>query len=316
MTPSTGPNLTAALWYATHGWHVFPLLPGSKRPAVPTHRGTDCDRSEPWCHDGHTGWEQRATTDPDRITRAWSSRPDLGVGIACGPSQLLVVDTDTAEPDAPRPPQWERRDITGETVLAELAAQHQAEIPATWTVETPSGGVHRYYRTDHLDQPGRLRNTAGRLGWLIDTRSAGGYVVAPPTNTDTGTYTVRRREALAELPDWLHELLTTRPRPRLDKPAAPIRTRDLTGYIRAAVARECAEVRDAIPGTRNNTLFCAAAALGQLVAGGTLPEQAAQAALLDAAAGHVAAGAYSQPQALATIRSGFTTGARTPRTAA
>ena len=32
---TTAPGLaSAALWFATRGWHVFPLAPGSKRPAV------------------------------------------------------------------------------------------------------------------------------------------------------------------------------------------------------------------------------------------------------------------------------------------
>ncbi len=38
-------------------------------------------------------WEQRATTDPDRIRAAWSRAP-FNVGIATGPSGLLVVDLD------------------------------------------------------------------------------------------------------------------------------------------------------------------------------------------------------------------------------
>jgi hypothetical protein len=54
-------------------WHVIPLLPGTKRPACPGHPAAKCDRSDPWCRHGHTGWEQRATTSDPRIIRAWSS---------------------------------------------------------------------------------------------------------------------------------------------------------------------------------------------------------------------------------------------------
>ena len=53
---------TAALLYASRGWHVFPLIPGQKRPACPGHPAARCDRSDPWCRRGHSGWEQRATT--------------------------------------------------------------------------------------------------------------------------------------------------------------------------------------------------------------------------------------------------------------
>src|SRR5690349_6896433 len=58
--------LTAALSAAGRGWHVFPLRPDDKRPAIER-------------------WEQRATTDPDRIRRCWTAGP-YGIGLACGPS--------------------------------------------------------------------------------------------------------------------------------------------------------------------------------------------------------------------------------------
>lgn len=57
--------LTSALAAAERGWHVFPLLPDSKRPAI-------------------AGWEQRATTDPIRIRLCWDSGP-FNIAIACGP---------------------------------------------------------------------------------------------------------------------------------------------------------------------------------------------------------------------------------------
>lgn len=40
---------------------------------------------------------------------------------------------------------------------------------------TPSGGAHLYYRAP---EGAELRNTCGRLGWRIDTRAHGGYVLA------------------------------------------------------------------------------------------------------------------------------------------
>ncbi|WP_348650569.1 bifunctional DNA primase/polymerase, partial [Catellatospora sp. KI3] len=48
--------MSAALAAAAAGWHVFPLTVGTKLPAI-------------------TSWEQRATTDPDRIRRCWSCGP-------------------------------------------------------------------------------------------------------------------------------------------------------------------------------------------------------------------------------------------------
>src|SRR5215204_1786502 len=64
---------TAALGLAGRGWQVFPLVPGGKRPAFPNHSEDRCDRTDRWCRRGHVGWEPRATTDRDRITRSWGS---------------------------------------------------------------------------------------------------------------------------------------------------------------------------------------------------------------------------------------------------
>jgi hypothetical protein len=44
----------AALLYASRGWHVFPLIPGTKKPACPGHPASRCDRSDPWCRHGHS----------------------------------------------------------------------------------------------------------------------------------------------------------------------------------------------------------------------------------------------------------------------
>lgn len=306
MTAHAHDLLDQTLTYSARGWHVFPLIPGTKRPATPNHPADRCDGSDPWCRTGHTGWQDRATTDPDRITRAWTARA-YGVGIACGPSGLLVIDTDTPKPGTTA--------TSGEDTLAALAAEHGGAegLPGTWTVGTPSGGVHRYFTTAHL--PTDLGNTAGRLGALIDTRGTGGYVVAPPTVTDAGTYAVTTDAPAAPLPAWLVQRLTTRP-------AAPAPVSELrpvthrSAYLRAVLAKESEHVRTATEGGRNHALFVAACCLGEFVAGGSLTEPEAAAVLLDAAAGHITNRAFTEAEAHATIRSGFRTGARKPRTAA
>jgi bifunctional DNA primase/polymerase-like protein len=61
---------------------------------------------------------------------------------------------------------------TGAGVLVQLTAHASSSVPATYTV---TGGQHLYFR-----QPPSLElcNSAGRLGWKIDTRGHGGYVLA------------------------------------------------------------------------------------------------------------------------------------------
>src|SRR5882757_3293043 len=56
-----------------------------------------------------------------------------------------------------------------------------------------------------------LRNTQGRLGWRIDTRAAGGYVLAAGSTTATGTYAVLDDRTPMPLPRWLTARLTPPP---------------------------------------------------------------------------------------------------------
>jgi hypothetical protein len=314
MTAPRLPLLAAALDAAGRGWPVFPLHPGTKRPAL--HGHARCPGHGP-CADGHQGWEQRATTDPDRIRRAWSTAP-FNIGLATGPAGLVVVDLDTrdhTDPDDVVPPRWAAYGATGGAdVLAILAAEAGAKVPATRTVVTPSGGRHLYFTAPAGVV---LRNTAGDrgtgLGWKIDTRAHGGYVVAPGSHTPDGAYRVAEDLAVAELPGWLAARLAPPPPPAV--PAGPIRTgsgrRDR--YLAVALRAETARVHDAPASQRNACLYVAAVALGQLVAGGSLPEHEARTTLLSAAARHLALRAYSPQQAEQTISSGLRAGAKRPR---
>jgi Bifunctional DNA primase/polymerase, N-terminal len=147
-----------ALHLAARGWYVFPITPGAKKPPV-------IDR-----------WETRASTDPDQITRWWRQVP-FSIGIATGPSGLVVVDLDTPKSGETVPDRWAALGIgSGAGVLRALARQHNITVTPTFAVTTPSGGWHLYYTAP----PGApLRNTQDVIGWKIDTRAHGGYVVAP-----------------------------------------------------------------------------------------------------------------------------------------
>ncbi|MFI7509588.1 bifunctional DNA primase/polymerase [Micromonospora aurantiaca] len=292
--------LAAALAHAERGWHVFPLRPDDKRPAFPDHTADDCTGRDPRCRAAgrHLGWEPRATTDPDRIRRAWSTRP-YGIGLACGPSRLVVVDLDVPKGDAPTGP-------TGLDTLAKLAAAHAAGVDATYTVTTGRGGTHLYYR--HPADGPALRNTAGTLGPMVDTRAHGGYVVAAGSTVAGRPYTVDLDTDPAPLPAWLAALLAPAPLP----PQRPVMVALPGGreraYVRTAVERECARVTDA-PDHHNDNLYRAAVALGQLVAGGALSADEASTALEHAG---ISAGLRHRA-VLRTIASGFKAGAARPR---
>lgn len=301
--------LTAALTAAARGWHVFPLRPGSKVPAL--HRKDRCPRTDA-CRDGHQGWAQRATTDPGRIRSAWSTGR-FNVGIATGPSGHVVLDLDTPKPDDdPCPADWDMPGVQdGQDVLAVLADRAGEPVPVdTFTVATPSGGLHLHYRApDGVE----LRNTAGTLGWKVDTRAHGGYVVAPGSAVDGRPYRVLLDLPVAPLPPWLATLLRPAPRPAVPERPVQVATGRRSRYVEAAVSLECAQVQQARKGQRNARLFVAAKSLGQLVAGGALREDQAVNELFAAAWAHISVGAYSQSQAMATIRSGLDAGAHQPR---
>ncbi|WP_374204934.1 bifunctional DNA primase/polymerase [Pseudonocardia sp. WMMC193] len=191
-------QLDAALAHASRGWKVFPLRIGDKRPAV-------------------RDWETRATTDAVRIHRAWGSQRGArcNVGIACGPSNLVVVDLDTPAHGSPRPYEWDKPGIdTGADVFAALAEQHGEPPPfETFSVETVSGGEHVYFAAP--DGPA-IRNSAGKVGWLIDVRGAGGYVVAAGSKVGGRRYRSNGHAEVARLPRWLTAAIQQQPRPSTD----------------------------------------------------------------------------------------------------
>ncbi|MDO3687354.1 bifunctional DNA primase/polymerase [Micromonospora sp. C28ISP2-4] len=317
--------LAAALAHAARGWHVFPLRPDDKRPAFPDHTADDCAGRDPRCRAGHVGWEQRATTDSDRIRRAWSTRP-YGVGIACGPSGLVVVDLDVPKhPDDSPPAQWAGA-CDGWDVFATLAARHgtpidsfdgfgpdagpRTGIDATYTVGTGSGGTHLYYH--HPTTGPALRNTTGDrggLGWKVDTRAHGGYVVAAGSTVAGRPYAVSLDVDPAPLPAWLAGLLAPAARPARRAAAVSLLADRHGRYVAVAIRRQVAHLAAAPDGQRNHALFTSAVALGQLAAGGALTDDAVTAVLEP-----VALSIGLRPGEVArTIASGLRVGARQPR---
>lgn len=264
--------LAHAISAAERGWHVFPLRPRDKRPAG--HADSRCPRTGR-CADGHKTPEQRATTDHDLLAAAWTHAP-YNIGIATGPSGLLVVDLDTLkETDEKGTPDG----VSLFEALCECAGQ---AAPLTHRVRTARGGMHLYFaQPDSV----RLGNTAGRLGKHIDTRGWGGYVVAPGSHTPDGSYEVIDSRPPAPLPAWILDALTSRPKPAQTTVPAALTVR-ASRYAAAALRNEADNVARAADGTRNATLLAAARALGRLVASGDLTRQDVEQALSRAAAGN------------------------------
>ncbi len=156
----------SALALAASVYHVFPCRVRGKEPL--TEHGL-----------------KDATTDPDTI-HAWLSRwPNANIGIACGPSGVVVIDIDSDE---------------AVKIIKKMG------LPRGPQVRT-SQGWHIYTAADPA------RPLASRVGILpgVDIRAQGGYVIAPPSVHPSG----KRYEwapghslrdlALPSAPEWLYD---------------------------------------------------------------------------------------------------------------
>lgn len=286
--------LRAALDAAERGWHVFPLRPGSKVPAL--HGEKSCARTGP-CADGHLKWEQRATTDPDRIRAAWSRAP-FNVGIATGPSRLVVVDLDTPEHkgngDAP----------DGAATFKALCERAGNAVPDTYRTRTTSGGTHLYFT---LPDGVHLPSTAGTVAASVDTRADGGYVVAAGSVLPAGRYETLNGSVAASLPAWLQTILEPAPA----RPVGPLRLPAVDGSraAMAALEAECAVVVQAPDGMRNAALNRSAFKVGRFVAWGDLPRHVVEEAFQEAGQ----AAGLTTAECRATIRSALDGSLRTVR---
>ena len=150
----TDATLRQALAYARRGWPVFPCLPGEKIPAT------------------RHGYRD-ATTDQQQITDWFGRGFTWNLAIATGVPGPDVLDVDQHGPAG-----------NGFAALARLHDAGLLDQASSW-VRTPSGGLHAYFagsdqRNGHL--PGRY----------LDFRSAGGYVLAPPSAVGGRPYQLLR----------------------------------------------------------------------------------------------------------------------------
>lgn len=170
--------LNEALDCIRRGWFVFPVVANGKRPA-------------------HTGWQRMATTDTDTV-HTWfgpgGQFAGCNVGIKTGSdSNLMVLDVDTKRQD-------------GYHSLNLLEHDH-GKLPETYTVKTPSGGLHYYFTYTH-----GVRNSESKVRPGLDVRAEGGLVVASGSvvlsEAVYGRYAMTVNTArLTDAPPWLTELM-------------------------------------------------------------------------------------------------------------
>lgn len=165
-----------ALEYARLGWYVFPLNPGAKTPlgALVKH-GKD-----------------NATIDNTVINSWWEQYPDANIGIACEPSELVVLDVDV------KPHPKTGIPYRGMESLSEIDNQ----LTDTLVARTPSNGLHIIYKADDGE---RLQ----RLGFKEGLDLIGkGYFVAAPSRVGDKKYEVISVRVPAPLPPGLRQAAT------------------------------------------------------------------------------------------------------------
>jgi hypothetical protein len=232
MTATCNGIVTTALGYAARGWPVFPCQPGGKEPAT-RHGFRD------------------ASTDPAQIRRWWHRQPAANLAIATGAPGPDVLDVDHHGPAGDGFTAWHQLKtaglVRGTTVL----------------VATPSGGLHAYF-TGTSQACGRLP------GRHLDFKSAGGYILAPPSRIAGNPYRLLTEgRAGGGVLDWADVTALLDPRPEPRERSLP---------MQADPARLAAWVERLQEGNRNNGLFWAACRAIETGQPGILTDLAAAAA--------------------------------------
>lgn len=164
-------GLQAALALADRGHRVFPCKPAPDKSPLT----------------GKGGYK-KATTDRSRVTAFWNAHPGASIGVPTG-ERFWVLDVDL-DPE---------KGIDGRRALEALGR----DLPDTWTVRTPRGGLHLYFQAAE-----GVTNSTGSLPAGLDVRGIGtGYVLVPPSPG----YVVENRVPIAEAPSWLLEMIRTQP---------------------------------------------------------------------------------------------------------
>jgi putative DNA primase/helicase len=184
------PQQTSALDLHRRGWVVLPAHDA---------RGTGGGKV-PLSKEWQKAQRMRAE---EEVVETWSGEHPYNISILTGtPSGIFVLDIDP--------------DNGGVETMKALGNQH-GRLPATYIVQTGSGGWHYYFQMPDFE----LRNSAGRVGPGIDTRGDGGQVIAAGSVSSRGPYVVLADADVAPAPDWLLEMLRPKAKP-VEMPSGPI----------------------------------------------------------------------------------------------
>ncbi len=159
----------AALEYARNGLFVLPVYEPASGECSCTLRGK-C--GHPAKHPRTKHGAKDSSNDESTVTEWWHRWPSANVGIATGPSRLVIVDVDAHR--------------GGFETLHDLAMDLGSDIfadTASWL--TGHGGQHFVFAAPQNE---RVASLSDGLGEGIDLKAYGGYAIAPPSIGVAGPY--------------------------------------------------------------------------------------------------------------------------------
>jgi len=171
-----------ALEYAQQGFFVIQLADGAKEPLA------------------GQGWLHHASNNPKIVEELFRRNPNMNWGACSGP-HFVILDLDVGFGK------------NGEAALFALEMEH-GELPDTFKVRTPSGGIHILLHVPHAV------TNAHNFPDGIDVRGGHGYVVGPGSKLVEGlckskdtpgeyTHIEGSLDNIAHAPDWVIERLNT-----------------------------------------------------------------------------------------------------------
>lgn len=232
--PSIKCPLEGALYMFDLGFKVFPLAPNSKQPPCGL-------RWKEWANAAtRSQIEQYGTRLP---LANWAVYPEL--------TRHCVLDLDVKG---------------GKNGVAEInrLENEYGPLPQTLTVQTVSGGIHKYYK-------GLTRSTTGTVASGIDTKSRGGYVLAPGSRINERAYEVLTQpddNDIPEMPQWFSVLIEKK------GPAPALPEKIQTGERNTSLASFAGTMRRR--GANHETILAALMAMNESQLEDPLPESEVQ----------------------------------------
>lgn len=162
---------------------VFPIIENGRIPAI-------------------GGWQHRATTDEAKIRAMWTEHDPVFNVTRVKPYNIGIYTKDRLVLDVDN-----KKGKNGSKALEDLCVLN--DLPDTFTVRTPTGGFHYYFKPS-----ASVGNSNSKLGLGLDVRGDGGLVVGPGSSIVDEIdgrkverfYEIINGAPVADAPAWLEQL--------------------------------------------------------------------------------------------------------------